>query len=154
MRRLRVAATDRAFRALARTEPSVVLALLRIVVPELLAGETVDATSVEEPKLDLPRPSVARPAVLSYTYDIMNEILTTRLPASLLKRLRERARKAGTTPSALVRALLEEQLGATTADKSALELTRRWVGAIRSDVVVPGRRARSALAGWRPDRRG
>jgi len=84
----------------------------------------------------------------------MNEVLTTRLPASLLKRLRERARQVGTTPSALVRELLEQELGPTPADPAALDLTRRWVGAIRSERVTSGRHARTALRSWIPDRRG
>jgi hypothetical protein len=49
-------ATDRAFRALARAEPEVVLALLRLALPGFLGDARVDAESVEDPKLDLPPP--------------------------------------------------------------------------------------------------
>ena len=49
-------ATDRAFRALARADPAAVLALLRAASPGLLAGARIDATSVEDPALDLPPP--------------------------------------------------------------------------------------------------
>jgi predicted DNA-binding protein len=83
----------------------------------------------------------------------MNEVLTTRLPAPLLARLRERARQTGTTPSALVRALLEQELGTPATDTSAMDLTRRWVGSIRSG-RIHGRDAREALRKWKPDRRG
>ncbi len=51
-----VTATDRAFRALARADPAAVLALLRAALPGLLAGARIDATSVEDPALDLPPP--------------------------------------------------------------------------------------------------
>jgi len=84
----------------------------------------------------------------------MNAVLTARLPASLMKRLRERARQAGTTPSRIVRALLDEELGPTSEDRPVLELTRRWVGAVRDQRVPAGRNARSALKRWSPDRRG
>jgi hypothetical protein len=84
----------------------------------------------------------------------MNAVLTARLPASLMKRLRERARRAGTTPSRIVRALLDEELGPTSEDRPVLELTRSWVGAVRDRRVPAGRNARSALKRWSPDRRG
>ncbi len=71
-----------------------------------------------------------------------------------LKRLRERARQVGITPSALVRKLLDRELGPTDADAPVLERTRRWVGAVRSTRVAPGRDVRVALRGWDPDRRG
>jgi hypothetical protein len=55
----RVASTDRAFRALARAEPGVVLALLRLALPDFMPGVTIDQESVEDPKLDLPPPREA-----------------------------------------------------------------------------------------------
>ena len=55
-RRCAMASTDRAFRALARAEPDVVLAVLRAALPEFMAGITLDAEAVEDPKLDLPPP--------------------------------------------------------------------------------------------------
>jgi predicted transposase YdaD len=51
-----VASTDRAFRALARSEPEVVLALLRLALPDLMREVSVSADGVEDPKLDLPPP--------------------------------------------------------------------------------------------------
>jgi hypothetical protein len=84
----------------------------------------------------------------------MNALLTARLPVATLKRLRERARQAGTTPSALVRKLLDRELGPTDADAPLLERTRRWVGSVRSEHVPRGKDARRALADWYPDRRG
>jgi hypothetical protein len=84
----------------------------------------------------------------------MNAVFTARLPVATMQRLRERARRLGTTPSDLVRKLLDRELGPTEADVPALERTRRWVGAVRSGSVSAGRDARAALAGWNPDRRG
>jgi hypothetical protein len=84
----------------------------------------------------------------------MNALLTARLPVATWKRLRERARQIGTTPSALVRELLDRELGPTAEDAPVLERTRRWVGAVRSARVAPGRDARATLKGWKPDRRG
>jgi hypothetical protein len=51
-----VAATDRAFRALARAEPEVILEVLRIALPGFMPNVSVDDQSVEDPKLDLPPP--------------------------------------------------------------------------------------------------
>jgi hypothetical protein len=51
-----VASTDRTFRALARSEPEVVLALLRLALPDLMRDVSVSAEGVEDPKLDLPPP--------------------------------------------------------------------------------------------------
>ncbi len=90
---------------------------------------------------------------MSYTY-YMDAVMTARLPAAMARRLRERARQLGTSPSALIRAMLDRELGPTRDDASALALTRRWVGAVRSAKVPAGRDAREALAGWNPDRRG
>lgn len=91
---------------------------------------------------------------LSYTYDVMDAVLTTRLPVATLERLRERARRMGTTPSRIVRGLLDRELGPGEPDVTALERTRRWVGAVRSVRVARGRDTRVALAAWQPDRRG
>jgi hypothetical protein len=83
----------------------------------------------------------------------MDAVLTTRLPVATLERLRERARRTGTTPSRIVRSLLDRELGSGGEDAPALERTRRWVGAVRSTRVARGRDARAALAAWHPDRR-
>lgn len=58
------------------------------------------------------------------------------------------------TPSELVRALLEREAGVVGGEPSALELTKRWIGAVSAPAAVPGRDARSALERWEPDRRG
>ena len=83
----------------------------------------------------------------------MNAVLTTRLSVATLERLRERARRTRTTPSRIVRSLLDRELGPTGGDVTLLERTRRWVGAVRSQRVAPGRDARAALDAWQPDRR-
>ena len=80
--------------------------------------------------------------------------ITLRLDARKLRRLRRRAKALGTTPSGLVRAVLDRELadpkdeGTTLGDRS-----RRWIGAVRSARVAAGRDTREALAGWNPDRR-
>ncbi|MGH7820140.1 MAG: hypothetical protein ACREQ9_10220 [Candidatus Binatia bacterium] len=84
----------------------------------------------------------------------MDAVLTTRVPVSTLERLRERARRTGTTPSRIIRSLLDRELGPAEQDVPALERTQRWVGAVRSVRVARGRDARAALAAWHPDRRG
>jgi predicted transcriptional regulator len=81
--------------------------------------------------------------------------LTIRLTPRELRRLREHARAAGTTPSAVVRAALERALAEPEEGGPTLgELSRRWVGAIRSGRVPGGRSAREVLETWDPDRRG
>jgi predicted DNA-binding protein len=78
--------------------------------------------------------------------------LTVRLNAQSLRRLRQQAKRLGTSPSDLVREWIELQVG-PVREVSALELSRQWVGAVRSANIPPGERAREALATWEPDRR-
>lgn len=84
----------------------------------------------------------------------LTKTLTVRLPGPALRKVKERARALGTTPSELVRRALEEQLGPAGEERTALERTRRWVGAVRDARLPAGRDAREALEGWEPDRRG
>jgi predicted DNA-binding protein len=78
--------------------------------------------------------------------------LTVRLNAQSLRRLRQQAKRLGTSPSDLVREWIEFQVG-PVPEVSALELSRQWVGAVRSASIPAGARAREALAKWDPDRR-
>jgi hypothetical protein len=81
--------------------------------------------------------------------------LTIRLTFEEASRLRTRARAAGTTPSAIVRSMIDRDLLGDDADERTLgEKSRRWVGAIRSAHVPAGRAARKTLESWNPDRRG
>ncbi|MCC6665655.1 MAG: ribbon-helix-helix protein, CopG family [Polyangiaceae bacterium] len=84
----------------------------------------------------------------------MTQTLTIRLGGPALRRLRARARALGVSPSELVRAVLEREVGAAEGEPTALELTQRWVGAVSSSAVAAGRDARAELDGWHPDRRG
>lgn len=90
---------------------------------------------------------------MSYTYD-MDALLSTRLPRELMRRLRERARERRMTPSRVVREVLARELGGDERDVAAMDLTRKWVGSVRSKVVPAARDAREALEDWNPDRRG
>ena len=80
--------------------------------------------------------------------------LTVRLPAPALRVLRARAKRSGKSASALVREMLERELARPPETPSLLELTQRWVGAVRSTRIPAGRAAREALETWEPDRRG
>gem|GEM_PF-5498007 len=82
--------------------------------------------------------------------------LTIRLSMPALRQLKLRAREMQTTPSDLVRGVLEREMMPADLENgpSAYELSRKWVGKIDSRSVVPGRRARAALRDWKPDRRG
>ena len=112
------------------------------------------ASKVSPGKRRLPSPlGLDGPHRSSYAYYIMDAVLTARLPVSTLERLRERARRTGTTPSRIVRNLLDRELGPPDEDVPALERTRRWVGAVRSVRVTRGRDVRAALRVWHPDRR-
>lgn len=84
----------------------------------------------------------------------MTQTLTIRLSGPALRRLRARARALGVSPSELVREVLEREVGVLEGEPSALQLTQRWIGAVRSSTVPAGREARTELDGWRPDRRG
>ncbi|MBC7794990.1 MAG: hypothetical protein H7Z43_14895 [Clostridia bacterium] len=84
----------------------------------------------------------------------MTQTLTVRLSGPALRQVHERARKLGIRPSEVVRIALERDLGASAKDEpSALELTRKWVGAVRSTQVTSGKHEREELAVWTPDRR-
>jgi predicted transcriptional regulator len=84
----------------------------------------------------------------------MTRTMTIRLSGPARRRVHLRARALGITPSALIRAVLEEQIGAAAAEPGAFALTRRWIGSVRSGRVAAGREARRELDGWNPDRRG
>ena len=84
----------------------------------------------------------------------MTATLTIRLPGPAMRRVRARARALGISPSDLVRTALEREIGALPTERSAYELSKRWVGAVKSTRVAPGRDARAELADWAPDRRG
>jgi hypothetical protein len=67
-----MASTDRAFRALARSQPGVVLALLRLALPELLPDIRVDSSDVTDPKLDVPPPHEADLVALAGDADLLH----------------------------------------------------------------------------------
>lgn len=78
--------------------------------------------------------------------------ITVRLGARALKLVRARARAQQVSTSDVVRALIEAQL-TEAPEVSALELSRRWVGAIRDAKLPAGAKVREALSDWSPDRR-
>jgi hypothetical protein len=85
----------------------------------------------------------------------LDSTLTIRLNRRELRRLRARARAAGTTPSAVVREVLDRELAEPDTEGATLgERSQRWVGAIRNARAARGRRARAAVETWDPDRRG
>ncbi|HZL21033.1 MAG TPA: CopG family transcriptional regulator [Polyangia bacterium] len=79
--------------------------------------------------------------------------LTVRLPPPALRRLKARARAIGVTPSELVRAALEREVGPLADEPTAAEMTREWIGVLRGP-APDGRDARNVLETWNPDRRG
>lgn len=83
----------------------------------------------------------------------LTETVTVRLPSSAMRKVRARARALGMTPSKLIRTALEREIGAPSADATAMQLTRKWVGSLRN-VSVKGRDARRDLDEWNPGRRG
>ncbi len=85
---------------------------------------------------------------------VMTSTMTLRLPGGAVHVLRKRAKILGMTPSELVRKLIEQDVGVFDEETTAYALTKRWVGAVRSDRVTAGRDARAALDEWNPDRRG
>lgn len=85
---------------------------------------------------------------------VMTSTMTLRLPGGAVRELRKRAKILGMTPSELVRKLIEKDVGVVDDETTAYALTKRWVGAVRSDRVTHGRDARAALEEWDPDRRG
>ena len=84
----------------------------------------------------------------------MSRTLTVRLSSVTLRQIQARARSLGVSASELMRRLVTDSVGASGAEPTAYELTRRSVGGVSSAKVPHGRDARSALAGWKPDRRG
>lgn len=84
----------------------------------------------------------------------MSGSLTIRLPEPALRKLRQRARERGATPSEVVRSLVERELDRDEPTKTALELSRRWVGVACTGPVTHGADTRKALENWVPDRRG
>jgi hypothetical protein len=91
--------------------------------------------------------------MMSYMSEL-GATITIRLSPEELRRLRARARAAKTTPSAIVRQLLEHDLGELDDDGPTLgELSRPWIGAASRVRLPRGRDARQALARWKPDRR-
>jgi len=84
----------------------------------------------------------------------MTGTITIRLPGPAARRVRARAKALGMTPSELVRAALQSDVGALEDEPTAFELTHQWVGSVRSKVVPRGRDARRELERWDPDRRG
>lgn len=81
-----------------------------------------------------------------------DKVITVRLSGPAERRLRARAKALGVTPSALIRALLDAELG-PDASGSLLDRTSAFVGAIDDRTIAPGRDARASLAEWDPDRR-
>ena len=80
--------------------------------------------------------------------------ITIRLDAKSARALSERASTQRRSASDLVRALIVDEVLGPEQGPSALDLSARYVGAIRAGPVAHGRRARERLRGWGPDRRG
>jgi predicted DNA-binding protein len=83
-------------------------------------------------------------------------ILSVRVSAPLDRRLKERARRASTSESELVRVLLERGLELEEQDLDATvgERAGKLFGLIDSPGLPRARDARKHLEQWRPDRRG
>jgi hypothetical protein len=84
----------------------------------------------------------------------MTGTLTIRLPAPAIRKIQAHASALGVTPSKLVRDVIERELRTPSHEATALELTSKWVGCLRSTTAPHGRDARETLQGWSPDRRG
>ena len=82
--------------------------------------------------------------------------LTIRLPVPLERRLTSTSRARGQSPSDLVRALIEAEVGAVAdeARPTVLELLGDLAGAISSTRIAAGRHAKAALSKEIVDRRG
>ncbi len=81
-------------------------------------------------------------------------ILSVRLSAPAMRRLRGQARKQKRTPSALVREMLERELSSPDPDsRSVYERTKGWIGAASGDAPNAAD-LRKAMETWNPDRRG
>jgi hypothetical protein len=83
----------------------------------------------------------------------LSETVTVRLPGPAMRKIRARARALGVSPSKLIRAAIEREIGSPGPEATAMELTRKWVGSLRSP-SVHGHALRSTLESWNPDRRG
>jgi predicted DNA-binding protein len=84
---------------------------------------------------------------------LLQATLTVRLPPPALRRLKARARAIGVTPSELVRAALEREVGPLAEEPTASDMTREWIGVLRGP-GPNGRDTRGVLETWNPDRRG
>jgi predicted DNA-binding protein len=82
--------------------------------------------------------------------------LTVRLPVPLERRLARRAKARGTTPSSVVRSLIEQEVGLDDDERqpSALELLGDLVGVMASTRVPAARDSKKALPGLVFNRRG
>ena len=84
----------------------------------------------------------------------LDRTLTIRLDSKSARALSERASAQRRSASDLVRALIEDEVLRPEQGPSALDLSARYVGAIKAGPVAHGRKARERLRGWDPDRRG
>ena len=84
----------------------------------------------------------------------LDHTLTIRLDAKSARVLSERASAQRRSASDLVRALIADEVLGQEQGPSALDLSARYVGAIKTGPVAHGRKARERLRGWDPDRRG
>ncbi|HEX6274720.1 MAG TPA: hypothetical protein VFZ53_16880 [Polyangiaceae bacterium] len=80
--------------------------------------------------------------------------LTVRLPTATIARVRERARSLGVTPSRLVRATLEKELGGALNESDLFSVTRPFIGSVNGGRRAAARHVRRDLDRWNPDRRG
>jgi predicted DNA-binding protein len=88
--------------------------------------------------------------------DKVTGTMTIRLSAPLERRLVKRAKNSGTTPSSLVRSILEREMrdeGTAVELPTTLERLGPLVGSIKSKPVPAGRDAKTALEMWVNDRR-
>jgi plasmid stability protein len=84
----------------------------------------------------------------------LDRTLTIRLDSKSARALSERASAQRRSASDLVRALIEDEVLGPGQGPSAMDLSARYVGAIKAGPVAQGRKARERLRGWDPDRRG
>ena len=83
----------------------------------------------------------------------LDRTLTIRLDGRSARALQELAQARRRSTSELVRGWIVAEVG-TLQGPTALELSEKYVGAIKSGPVSQGRRARELLEDWNPDRRG
>lgn len=84
----------------------------------------------------------------------LERTLTIRLDVRSARALRERASAQRRSASDLVRSLITDEMLGPEQGPSALDLSARYVGAIKTGPVAHGRKAREQLEDWDPDRRG